>query len=57
MGQGVVIENFQAPSYCHYFSDGDQIFLLTTKGGCNMFWENYGQEVFKNMWHAPFFGD
>jgi hypothetical protein len=32
MGQGVVIENFQAPSYCHYFSDSDQFFYLPQKG-------------------------
>jgi hypothetical protein len=33
MGQGVAIENFQSPSYHHYFSDGNQIVLVATKGG------------------------
>jgi hypothetical protein len=37
MGQGVVIENFQSPSYCHYFLDGDRIVLVTTEGGCHAF--------------------
>jgi len=32
MGQGVAIENF------HYFLDGNQIFSVTTKGGCRTFW-------------------
>ncbi len=57
MGQGVAIENFQLPSYCHYFLDGDKKNLITTKGGCHMFWESFHRKVFKNMWYAPFFGD
>lgn len=54
MGQGFTIENFQSPSYSHYFSDGDWFFSFATKWGCHMFWESSRQKVFKNMWDALF---
>jgi len=32
MGQGVSTKNICPQSYCHYFSDGDQIVSIAIKG-------------------------
>jgi hypothetical protein len=39
--QDAAIEKFWSPSYRHYFWDGNQIVLVTTKGGCHIFLESY----------------
>jgi hypothetical protein len=51
MGQGVVIEKI------HYFSYGNQIFLITTKGGLSFFWQSFVKNFSKACGITHFFND
>ncbi len=50
----MTIENFQLPSYCHYVLDGNQIFLLATKGESSCFWKAFVERFSKTFAMPPF---
>jgi hypothetical protein len=56
MGQGVSTKNIRPQSYCHYFSNGDQIVSIAIKGVLSFFRKAFVescQKVFRKTCGMP----